>query len=324
VVALLVLNFLRDRRSFSNAILLGFAFALVSLGVIERLARTPGRADRLVLIAVLLLIVLGPLVVAAYLVLNGIVMARREGLRVRNLLSLLAGLGIVGVGALAAWAPLTGSFEFTLSADLVVLLSGYVSFQFVSFVVYAWLYGHLPVSRRADFVVVLGSGLLGGGRVPPLLASRLDRGRAVFGRLSGEPMLIVSGGKGDDEQVSEAAAMAAYLEGRGFPLSRVLREEQSRTTEENLVNSKVIMEGLRPRYSCVIVTSSFHVYRAAIIARRTGVHGQATGARTAHYYRPSATIREFAAIFLSYRWINLAICALIVAAPLAYEYLWAR
>jgi uncharacterized SAM-binding protein YcdF (DUF218 family) len=166
--------------------------------------------------------------------------------------------------------------------------------------------------------VVLGSGLLDGGRVPPLLASRLDRGLAVYQALAArgsDPVLIVSGGKGSDEQVSEADAMAGYLGARGFPAGRIEREDQSASTEENLANSKAIMDRLRPGATCVIVTSDYHVFRTAMIARRFGVRGQVTGARTVGYYLPSATLREFAAVFLRYRAVNLAICFLLVAIP---------
>jgi len=107
-----------------------------------------------------------------------------------------------------------------------MLLFGYVSFQCVSLVLYAFLYGRLRVLRHADFVVVLGSGLLDGGQIPPLLASRLDRGQAVFQALAArgsDPVLIVSGGKGSDEQVSEADAITGYLAARGFPAAEALR-----------------------------------------------------------------------------------------------------
>lgn len=319
-LVLLAFGMLRDRRSFSNAMLLGLVLALLALGLADRLANTPSRSAHWLLETLLVLIAVGPLLIAGYLLQNGVVMARRESVRPKNLLSLLAGLGILGVIALAVAALRAGSRELSVFSALTVVLFGYVSFQFVSFVVYAWLYARVPVRRHGDFVVVLGSGLVGGGKVPPLLASRLDRGLAVFGRMVGEPRLIVSGGKGSDEQVSEAAAMSSYLLARGAPEPQMVLEDQSRTTEENLINSKEIMERLRPGYRCVIVTSNFHVFRAAMIARRTGVRGQVTGARTAGYYWPSATIREFAAVFLTYKWINFCACALIVAVPLVFEY----
>jgi uncharacterized SAM-binding protein YcdF (DUF218 family) len=251
---------------------------------------------------------------------NGVTMVRREGLRLANLLSLLAGLATMAVIAFRLATPLAGaaSGQLAPSAATVMLLFGYVSFQCLSFILYAFLYGRLPVPRAADFVVVLGSGLREGGRVPPPLASRLDRGQAVFRALAArgsDPVLIVSGGKGGDEQVSEAEAMAGYLAARGFPADRLQREDRSASTRENLACSRVIMDRLRPGPSCVIVTSNFHVFRAAMIARRLGVRGQVTGAHTARYYWPSATLREFAAVFLSYKAVNAAVCALLVAAP---------
>jgi uncharacterized SAM-binding protein YcdF (DUF218 family) len=158
--------------------------------------------------------------------------------------------------------------------------------------------------------------------VPPLLANRLERGRqlhqALAARRTTTPMMIVSGGRGADERISEAEAMARYLIERGVPADAVTREDQSRTTEENLTFSKAIMEQVRPRYRCIVVTSNYHVFRAAILARRLGVNGQVTGARTAGYYWPSATLREFIAVFLTYKVVNLGICALIVVLPLAY------
>jgi uncharacterized SAM-binding protein YcdF (DUF218 family) len=318
VSVLFAAGVLRDRRSFANAILLGLALALLGLATAERLARADDVAGRLVLLAVFALVALLPFLVAVYLVVNGLTMVRRESLRPANLLSLLAGLGILAVTGFWLAAPLTRSGELALSATIVMLLFGYVSFQCVSFVLYAFLYGRLSVPRAADFVVVLGSGLLDGGRVPPLLASRLDRGYAVYRALAargGDPVLLVSGGKGSDEQVSEADAMAGYLAARGFPADRIYREDRSANTEENLANSQAIMDRLRPGATCVIVTSNYHVFRTAIIARRIGIRGQVTGARTAGYYWPSATLREFGAVFLSYKAVNLAICFLLVAVP---------
>lgn len=320
--AAFVVGVVRDTRSFSNAVFLGLGLALGALGSAEQLAGSPERSARLLLLALVLLVALGPFVAAGYLVVNGITMARREGIRPANLLSLLAGLGIFTVIGVDIVADRVGSVKLSLFSSVTVLLSGYLSFLFVSYVIYAFVYGRLAVYGNADFVVVLGSGLKNGGRVPPLLASRLERGRSVYEALvsrgAAGPVLIVSGGKGGDERVSEAEAMARYLTERGFPADRLAREDRSRTTEENLLFSKAIMDRSRPGSRCVIVTSSFHAFRAAIIARRVGINGQVTGAPTAGYYWPSAMLREFAAVFLSYKTVNFCVCALIAVLPLAY------
>jgi len=312
----------RDARSFGNAVFLGLGLALGALGGAERLAGMPGTPARVLLLALVLLAACGPFAAAGYLVVNGITVIRREGVRAVTLLPLLAGLGIVAVTGLDLFADRAGSVRLGLFSATVTLVSGYVSFLFVSYVLYAFVYGRTRACRDAGFVVVLGSGLATGGRVPPLLASRLERGRAVYeaivSRGRADPVLIVSGGKGSDERVSEAEAMAGYLIGRGFPASRVVREDRSRTTGENIAFSKAIMDRSRPGSRCVIVTSSFHVLRAAIIARRAGLDGQVTGAPVAAYYWPGAMLREFAAVFVSYKAVNAGVCALIAALPLAY------
>jgi uncharacterized SAM-binding protein YcdF (DUF218 family) len=320
--AVFVAGVAHDSRSFSNAVFLGLALALGALGCAERLAGPHDRAAHLVLLALVLLAVAGPFFAALYLVGNGVTMVRKEGVRPTTVLPLLAGLAILAVIALEVAADRVGSPRLSLVTMITVRLAGYVSFLCVSYVLYALIYSKLPVTRRADYVVVLGAGLLDGGQVPRLLASRLERGRAVYEKLASrgaDPLLIVSGGKGSDEQVSEAAAMARYLTERGFPAGRLILEDRSASTGENLLFSKAIMDQQRPGARCVIVTSGFHAFRAAIIARRLGIDGQATGARTAGYYWPGAMLREFAAVLYSYKLVNAGVCALIVVLPLAYD-----
>jgi uncharacterized SAM-binding protein YcdF (DUF218 family) len=335
--ALFLIGVLRDPRSFGNAVLLGLALALGALGVAEHLARMPGRPERLLLLALVLAVALGPFIVACYLLATGVTMARRESLRAGNLLSLAAGVVILAVLALNIVADRIGSPKLGLLATASGLVFGYLSFLLISFCLYAWVYGQVAaLVTRADYVIVLGAGLGRRGQVTPLLASRLDRGHEVWSAIAARaasrggspdalPALIVSGGKGSDEVMPEAEAMARYLTARGFPAGRLIREERSRTTEENLKFSKAIMEAITPagspsaagQASCVIVTSGYHVLRAAIIARGAGLRGQVTGARTAGYYWPSAMLREFGAVFLRYRVVNLGICAILAFVPVA-------
>ena len=325
-VAFLV-SVIADSRSFRNAVLLGLALALGTLGLADRLADLPGRSGHLLLLGLVLLVALGPFLAACYLVANGVTMARRESLRPANLLPLVAGFGILAVIGLNLAAERTGSVKLGLLATVTTLVFGYVSFLLVSYVLYAWLYGQVAArASRAEYVIVLGTGLGKRGQVTPLLASRLERGREVWAALAargGRPMMIVSGGQGGDERTTEAAAMAAYLTERGFPADRLACEDRSGSTEENLAFSKAIMDAVRPDSPggrgarCVIVTSNYHVFRTAIIARKVGIRGQVTGSRTAGYYWPSAMLREFAAVFLRYWLANLAICSALVLAPVA-------
>ncbi|MCX5227095.1 YdcF family protein [Streptomyces sp. NPDC006553] len=308
----------RDRRRFGNAVHLGLAVTFFGIGLLAGVEDAPPGVAETVMICGLLVLGLGPVVLAGLLTANGVKMVRKEGRRPSNLLSLLAGLGMFGVMVLAVTAAATDSWALQILVVTLLLVLGYVSFLFVCFVGYAFLYGRMRIRRDADYVVVLGSGLIGGRRVPPLLASRLDRGREVHERLAayerrdGTPVLVVSGGQGPDEEVPESHAMADYLVERGFPPGALVREDRSRTTEENMTFSRELMERDRPGSSCVIVTNNFHAFRAAILARRAGVNGQVVGSPTAAYFWPSATMREFAAVFLQYKVVNLGILGTLI------------
>ncbi|WP_405854943.1 YdcF family protein [Streptomyces sp. NBC_00090] len=307
---------LRDRRRFGNAVYLGLAVTFFGIGLLLEIDAAPPGVSETVMILVLLVLGVGPVVLAGLLCANGVKMVRREGRRPANLLSLLAGLGMFGVMGLMVAVAVTHSRALDLVVVTTLLVLGYVSFLFLCFVGYAFLYGRMRLRRDAEYVVVLGSGLIGGRRVPPLLASRLDRGRQVYEKLAARggdaPVLITSGGRGPDEELPESHAMADYLVERGFPAGAVVREDRSRTTEENMLFSKELMERDRPGSSCVIVTNDFHAFRAALTARRAGVDGQVVGSPTAAYFWPSATIREFAAVFLQYKVVNLGICATLI------------
>jgi uncharacterized SAM-binding protein YcdF (DUF218 family) len=210
-----------------------------------------------------------------------------------------------------------------LFTTIVVLLAGYLSVLCVFYAICAFIYGRRRALRGdGSVVVVLGAGLKNGGEVGPLLASRLERGFSVYQALAergagdpaADPVLIVSGGKGADERVPEAQAMAGYLTGRGFPAGRLILEDRSRSTEENLLFSKAIVDRRRPGARWVIVTSSFHALRAAIIARRLGIDGQVAGAPAPGYSWPGGVVREFAAVFVRYKVVTFGVCVLIIVA----------
>ncbi|WP_327065298.1 YdcF family protein [Kitasatospora sp. NBC_01250] len=305
----------RDRRRFGNGVLLGLALCCLALGLLGELSRFPLRAAHVVLAVLPTLVGLSVLATAILLVANGVTMVRREGGRLPNLLSGLAGLGIFALLGLLLAAVHLDSRPLRMLAVVLLLLAGYFGFLLLCFVGYALLYSRLIRRRPVDFVVVLGAGLVDGSRVPPLLAARLERGLALYQAQAGRgsaPLLLVSGGKGSDESRSEADAMADYLIGRGLPAERIRREGRSVSTEQNLEFSRALMEAERPGYRCAVVTSSFHVLRAAVITRRAGVRGQVLGAPTAPYYWPSATLREFVAVLVGHPVTNLGVCALLV------------
>ena len=311
--------FLRERRRLMNAVLFLAGLAVTGLSLLLIASRQGWFApwpDYLAL-AMLALPVLGYPVLAVFLVVNGLTMARRESRSLGNLLSLLLGLGMVAAPLVLlqvdrlldpqGWA----SSAWTALLVFLIGLAAYVGFCFVAFLGASWAYGHLPLPFRARYVVILGSGLIG-DRVPPLLAARLDKavevGREQAAATGEWPVLIPSGGQGADELVAEGVAMAAYLREHGVPEDRVLVEDRAETTLQNLRLSQALMDD--PAAPTVVVTTGYHVFRAAILTRLVGLNARVRGARTASYYVPSAFLREFIAVIRMHLRINLLLVAL--------------
>ncbi|RII11154.1 hypothetical protein DSC45_29275 [Streptomyces sp. YIM 130001] len=303
----------RDRRQFSNAVLLGLTVLCLSFALLTQVDRLPGRAAVLIYSLVFVVPAVAIVILGCFLLLNGLTMVRKEGRRPANLLSGLAGVGIFAVLALVVSADYIGSSRAYQAFILaVVLVTGYVAFLFLCFLAYAFLYSRIRVRGDVDYVVMLGSGLIEGERVPPLLASRLQRGLRVqqdqVARGAKPCVLLTSGGQGPDEELPEAEAMGRWLVAEGADPTTVVEESESRTTGENLRFSRRIMEAADDGYVCVVVTNNFHAFRAAMTARREGVRGQVIGSPTASYFWPSATIREFVAVFWEHRIVNAALC----------------
>lgn len=302
---LTVASLRRDPRTYLTG-LLAFATA-VALAV----ALTGG----LILFVLPILLFLTVIGLGIFLIANSVTVLRREGAGPAQLLGLLVGLVMVGYPATAIVLLVTGR---TTGLGLLVLIGlplMYLGFAFAAYVSYAgvytwWTGRHL---RPVESVIVLGSGLAA-GKVPPLLAGRLDRAIEVYHRSAdagATPWLIPSGGRGVDEPVAEATAMADYLVDRGIPRDRILVEDRSTSTAENLSHSKEIL--LREQLSgpTAVVTSNYHAFRAATLMHAQRLDGFTVGAPTARYYWPSAMLREFAAVIRDHWRIHAAVLGLL-------------
>lgn len=145
-----------------------------------------------------------------------------------------------------------------------------------------------------DYIVVLGANLNADGSPKETLRYRLDEAAAYLEQ-SPETTCVVSGGQGPDEPCSEAESMARYLKAAGVDASRIILEDRSTTTAENLRFSAALLDS--PDASVGVVTNDFHVLRATRIARRqelTSVYG--ISAPTNPLYLPQACVRECVAL----------------------------
>lgn len=311
---LFAISYAREPRRMRCAVFLFGAVAGLILRLIgavgETVATISAEAGGWAALAVLILIAGMVLLVAVMLVLNGLTMVRKEGRRLSNLLSLLLGLGILAAIAGVATAVVTSlssqSAGLVVGVILLSLPVGFLSYGFLAYLLYSAVYQAIArrQSRQVGAVVALGSGLIE-GQVPPLLARRLDGARSAYDEAvaaGGRPVIVTSGGQGEDEPRPEAEAMAEYLVERGTPPEVILVEAESRTTQENLVNTAQLLAERGITGPVAVVTNNYHAFRAAMMMRKAGVAGYALGAPTADYYWPSATIREYLAILRDHLW----------------------
>lgn len=144
---------------------------------------------------------------------------------------------------------------------------------------------------RPSTVVVLGCKV--NGTSPSLmLERRLD---AAYEYLSENPdvIVIVSGGKGDDEHISEAECMKNYLTDLGISPERIYMEDKSSSTYENLKFSQKIIEENKLNNDITIVTDSFHQLRAEMIAEELGFNAYSVSAHTPMWLLPTYWVREW-------------------------------
>lgn len=237
---------------------------------------------------------------------NGIKILIKEGTKWTNFLSL--GTGIAIILLIFAYPVLGRSTSAPWFRFIYLFLSMsifYIIFIMVMYTLTSWLNLININTKKLNYVVVLGAGLLG-KKVTLLLASRINRGIEIYHK-NPDSKLIMSGGQGPDEEIPESHAMAAYAEEHGVPKSDIIIEDRSKTTNQNLKFSHQLM---KPDSTFCIVTNSYHVYRALVLAKRQGLQCIGYGAKTKWYFTLNAFIREFIAYLvitakdaMQYHWI---------------------
>lgn len=266
--------------------------------------------DVLIMILILLFILaIGcllsfPAVLIIVFFVEGIRVIRHEGMKPANLLSML--FSILLCFYLAVWPKIGNLRENTISTTLYAVISFFVVYVLSLFAMYALSailnLIHLKKRRGADYIVVLGCGIIG-TRVTPLLAARIERGIELL-RYNPDAVLLLSGGQGPGEDISESEAMAAYALDKGVSAEKILVEQQSVSTQENLQFSRQLMEKQQPKI--LIVTTAYHVFRALILARQQGMKCIGFGAKTKWYFTLNALIREFVG-YLAMTWKRHAV-----------------
>ena len=106
--------------------------------------------------------------------------------------------------------------------------------------------------------------------------------------------------------------MAGYIRSRGVTEERILLENRSQTTKENLDFSRNLITGKKKEQKTAFSTSSYHVCRGGILAEEMGWNIDGMGSRTKWYFWPNAFLREFIGL-LAESWVQQVVAVIVIA-----------
>ena len=249
------------------------------------------------------------ILIFAAMSLSNIVLIRKEGVRPKNVLgaAVCAFLMVLTLVAICLQGRLydglggySASFGLQLFWDTALC---YLECIILSIVIYGLKSANYKPKSIFDYIIIPGCKIAPDGHLYPLLRNRVDRAVRLAAeqekRFGSKATLVPSGGKGSDEILSEAAAMQKYLIDTGFPPERILSEDRSENTYQNMVFSKRLIDERTPDARVAFSTTNYHVLRSGIYAGEAGLNALGVGSRTAWYYWPNAFVRELVALLVN-------------------------
>ena len=237
------------------------------------------------LISKILLVTLG-----ALFVLDALFLTVCTNFNTGILLTFLLGI-LLSLFALFA-NKLKGKLFTTIKIIFVIGIC--VIFSCQSFLVF---YGKTDtVNKEEDVIIVLGSGIRG-DKISKGLKGRLDTAIECY-RQNADAIIVVSGGQGEQETITEALAMERYLIEQGIPQSAIIKEEAAESTFQNFKFSKELLDDrFDKEYSVTFVSNDYHIYRASQLAKLAGIESTTHAhSDTAWYTIIPSSLREILAV----------------------------
>ena len=261
---------------------------------------------------------------SAALCISNVALIRHEGKRFVNVLGmLLSFLLVAGLGFLLICDRyFSGSEAEVIIHDMIVNLFSAVYLYFecmlTGTIVADAIAARSEPSPDRDFMIILGCAIRKDGTPSPLLRGRIDRA-LEFARkqkeLTGREInFVASGGKGSDEIISESACIRNYLLEQGVPEERIITEDRSTDTFENMKFSKEKILAADPDGKVAFATTNYHVFRSGLFARRVKMRAIGVGAPTRWYYWPNAAVREFVGLLTKHRGKQILVLGGLIAA----------
>ncbi|MBP2031782.1 uncharacterized SAM-binding protein YcdF (DUF218 family) [Clostridium algifaecis] len=173
-----------------------------------------------------------------------------------------------------------------------------VSFIFIEGCIF--VNANIDYHKKPDYIMILGAGISGKN----MLLVQLHRTEEGLKYIKKNPgiKVIVSGGQGSGEDISEAEAMRIYLVQHGVNNGNIIKEEKSKNTIENMKYTSEILRKIdgRKNIRLAIVTSNFHVFRAKFLAKRCGFQTESISSPVNYLLLPNYCVREYFGIIKSF------------------------
>jgi len=244
---------------------------------------------------------------------SNIVLMRKEGMRPKNLVGTFLGVVLV-IATVVLFAlsthltNLAASFEShslevvcTIACNFFFCLLDYVECLMVGIIVMGYVASKQKPSYDKDYIIILGCSISKTGGLLPLIKGRVSSAiKYAWDQeiASGKALKYVpSGGKGNDEIMSEGSAMELFLLSHGAEPYEVFPERESRNTYENFKLSKEIIFAQNPDAKVAFATTNYHMLRSGMLAHKLGMEVEGIASSTKWYFWPNGFAREVIAIF---------------------------
>ena len=245
------------------------------------------------------------------LCISNISLIRHEGFRAVNLLGIILSVLLVGGVVFIFFFDryVSGSVWEVMIHDLISHLFSaiylYIECMILGVIIADKIAARYEPEKDKDYLIVLGCGLRADGTPTPLLRGRLDRALKFYEKqkeeTGKEPTFITSGGQGPNEVIPESLSMKNYLVANGVPEERIIQEDRSTDTFENMKFSKEKIPEITKETKIAFATTNYHVFRSGIFARRVKMRAVGMGAKTKWYFWPNAAVREFVGLLTQHK-----------------------
>ena len=247
------------------------------------------------------------LLFSTFLVASSVVLLIKEGKSLTNILGLIFSI-VLSFGTyllINLYYMLENIFDvhsfaghhITLALENIIsIFLTYFECMMIATIFVAIKSARHKIKTSKDYVIVLGCRVLNDGMPGGTLRKRVDAALKFANEQHNDfghyPTLIFSGGKGNDEPVSEAESMHRYAVSRHYK-GKMILENQSKTTRQNFLFSKKLIE---PDKEIAFATTDFHVFRSGVIAVSNGISNiEGINAKSPWYFYSNSLIREFIA-----------------------------